>query len=152
MSHPIPLILSVQKLDKRAFGNGREMCKTLEIPGRHIPIHIFKAVCPTVSYHRDVHIPLVVWKLTGPCHHDSVLFSLTVKAPPSYVQLNSICVLNGSRSSFLCIIRCHLSFSLRQHLCQKDIVLFKTRLPNYLSFGQLPYHLYSLFKVKLLKG
>lgn len=74
------------------------------------------------------------------------------EAPPSYVQLNSICVLNGPRSSLFCMIRCHLSFPLRQQLCQKDIVLFKTRLPNHLSFGRLPYHLYSVFKVKLLKG
>lgn len=152
MPHLIPLILSVQKLNKRALENSREMSKPWEISGKRIPIHNFKAVCPIVSYHKNVHIPLVVWNLTGPSHHDFILFSLTVKAPPSYVQLNSICVLNGSRSSLFCFIRCHLSFPLCQQLCQKDIVLFKTHLPNHLSFGRLPYHLYSLFKVKLLKG
>lgn len=42
--------------------------KTWKISGRHIPIHIFKAVWPTVSYHKNVHIPLVVCNLTGPSH------------------------------------------------------------------------------------
>lgn len=91
MPHLMPLILSVQKLNKRAFGNSREISKTWEISGKRIPIHIFKAVCPIVSYHKNGHKPLVVRNLTGPSHHDSVLFSSTTRS-----------------TSILCAVKLHL--------------------------------------------